>query len=50
MRLIWERPDSDFEWVMGVNFYGIVHGIRAFVNEKTIWIGKSTAAPSDGTE
>src|SRR3954471_10500615 len=29
--LIWERPDSDFEWLMGVNFYGIVHGIRAFV-------------------
>src|SRR6476659_6699961 len=29
--LIWECPDSDFEWVMGVNFYGIVHGIRAFV-------------------
>lgn len=29
--LIWERPDADFEWVMGVNFYGIVHGIQAFV-------------------
>lgn len=29
--LIWERPDADFAWVMGVNFYGIVHGIQAFV-------------------
>ncbi len=28
---IWERPRADFEWVMGVNFYGIVHGIQAFV-------------------
>jgi NAD(P)-dependent dehydrogenase (short-subunit alcohol dehydrogenase family) len=27
----WERPVADFEWVMGVNFYGILHGIRAFV-------------------
>ena len=29
---IWERPVADFEWVMGVNFYGILHGIRAFVS------------------
>lgn len=29
--LIWERPTSDMEWVLGVNFWGIVHGIRAFV-------------------
>lgn len=28
---VWERPVADFQWVMGVNFYGIVHGIRAFV-------------------
>ncbi len=28
---IWERPVVDFEWVMGVNFYGILHGIQAFV-------------------
>lgn len=27
----WERPVADFEWVMGVNFYGILHGIQAFV-------------------
>ncbi|MFN8036874.1 MAG: SDR family NAD(P)-dependent oxidoreductase [Acidimicrobiia bacterium] len=28
---IWERPMSDFEWTLGVNLYGILHGIRAFV-------------------
>jgi NAD(P)-dependent dehydrogenase (short-subunit alcohol dehydrogenase family) len=28
---VWERPVADFEWVMGVNFYGILHGVRAFV-------------------
>ncbi len=29
--LIWERPVADFEWVMGVNFYGMLHGIQGFV-------------------
>ena len=29
--LIWERPVSDFEWTLGVNLWGILHGIRAFV-------------------
>ena len=29
--LMWERPPSDFEWVLGVNLWGILHGIRAFV-------------------
>src|SRR4051794_2462599 len=28
---IWEEPVADFAWVMGVNFYGILHGIQAFV-------------------
>jgi len=28
---IWEIPDADWNWVMGVNFYGVLHGIRAFV-------------------
>lgn len=28
---MWERPASDFEWVLGVNLWGILHGIRAFV-------------------
>ncbi len=28
---MWDRPLADFEWVMGVNFYGMLHGIRAFV-------------------
>jgi NAD(P)-dependent dehydrogenase (short-subunit alcohol dehydrogenase family) len=29
--LIWERPATDFEWTLGVNLWGILHGIRAFV-------------------
>jgi NAD(P)-dependent dehydrogenase (short-subunit alcohol dehydrogenase family) len=27
----WAGPLSTWEWVMGVNFWGIVHGIRAFL-------------------
>jgi NAD(P)-dependent dehydrogenase (short-subunit alcohol dehydrogenase family) len=29
--LTWEAPASDWEWVLGVNFHGVLHGIRAFV-------------------
>jgi NAD(P)-dependent dehydrogenase (short-subunit alcohol dehydrogenase family) len=29
--LTWEAPLSDFEWVLGVNTWGVLHGIRAFV-------------------
>jgi NAD(P)-dependent dehydrogenase (short-subunit alcohol dehydrogenase family) len=28
---LWSEPVADFAWVMGVNFYGILHGIQAFV-------------------
>lgn len=28
---IWEAPLRDWEWVFGVNFMGVLHGIRAFV-------------------
>jgi NAD(P)-dependent dehydrogenase (short-subunit alcohol dehydrogenase family) len=28
---IWESPISDFEWVLGVNLWGVLHGIRTFV-------------------
>ena len=28
---LWERTLADWEWVMGVNLYGIVHAIRSFV-------------------
>lgn len=28
---IWSEPIADYEWVLGVNFYGILHGIQAFV-------------------
>ncbi len=29
--LSWEAPDGDWQWVLGVNVMGIVHGIRTFV-------------------
>lgn len=30
-KALWEVPDRDWDWVMGVNFYGVLYGIRAFV-------------------
>jgi NAD(P)-dependent dehydrogenase (short-subunit alcohol dehydrogenase family) len=33
--LIWDRPDADFEFVLGANLWGILHGIRAFVPRMT---------------
>jgi NAD(P)-dependent dehydrogenase (short-subunit alcohol dehydrogenase family) len=29
--LTWEVPAADWEWLLGVNLWGVVHGIRAFV-------------------
>jgi NAD(P)-dependent dehydrogenase (short-subunit alcohol dehydrogenase family) len=29
--LLWDCSDADFEWTLGVNLWGILHGIRAFV-------------------
>lgn len=29
--LSWEAPASDWEWVLGVNTYGVLHGIQTFV-------------------
>jgi NAD(P)-dependent dehydrogenase (short-subunit alcohol dehydrogenase family) len=29
--LIWDRPAEDFEFVLGANLWGVLHGIRAFV-------------------
>ena len=29
--LSWERPLADWEWVLGVNLWGVIHGVRAFV-------------------
>ncbi len=28
---IWEQSEKDWEWVLGVNVWGVIHGIRAFV-------------------
>lgn len=29
--LLWERTDAELEWVLGVNLWGILNGIRSFV-------------------
>ena len=29
--LCWDQPLSDYEWVVGVNTLGVVHGVRTFV-------------------
>ena len=28
---IWELPQDDWDWVYGVNFWGVLHGLRTFV-------------------
>lgn len=28
---VWELPDRDWDWVLGVNLRGVLHGIQAFV-------------------
>ena len=28
---VWERSIADWEWVLGVNLWGVIHGIRTFV-------------------
>lgn len=27
---VWDMPDTDWDWVMGVNFYGILGGLQTF--------------------
>jgi NAD(P)-dependent dehydrogenase (short-subunit alcohol dehydrogenase family) len=27
---VWEHTDEDWQWVLGVNLFGVIHGIRAF--------------------
>lgn len=29
--LVWENSDADWDWVLGVNLMGVVHGVRHFV-------------------
>jgi NAD(P)-dependent dehydrogenase (short-subunit alcohol dehydrogenase family) len=31
MKPIWEISDRDWQWVMGVNFWGVLYGLQAFV-------------------
>jgi len=29
--LCWEASEADYRWVLGVNLWGVIHGIRSFV-------------------
>ena len=29
--ILWECIQSDYEWVIGVNLWGVIHGIRTFI-------------------
>ena len=29
--LTWDQPLADWEWVIGVNLWGVIHGVRTFV-------------------
>lgn len=29
--LVWEHTVNDWEWVLGVNLWGVIHGVRTFV-------------------
>jgi NAD(P)-dependent dehydrogenase (short-subunit alcohol dehydrogenase family) len=31
MGALWELPLADWEWVLGVNTWGVIHGVRAFM-------------------
>jgi NAD(P)-dependent dehydrogenase (short-subunit alcohol dehydrogenase family) len=30
--LIWENAEADWEWVLGVNLWGVIHGVRIFAS------------------
>ncbi|MFM7524405.1 MAG: SDR family oxidoreductase [Betaproteobacteria bacterium] len=41
--LIWESTQQDWEWVLGVNVWGVVHGVRVFA---PIMLASERADPS----
>ena len=47
----WETPQADWEWTIGVNLWGVIHGVRAFVPR--LWSRgrgtSSTRPPSPGS-
>jgi NAD(P)-dependent dehydrogenase (short-subunit alcohol dehydrogenase family) len=28
--LVWEQSEADWEWILGVNLWGVIHGVRLF--------------------
>jgi NAD(P)-dependent dehydrogenase (short-subunit alcohol dehydrogenase family) len=56
---IWEQSEADWEWLLGVNLWGVLHGIRAFTPQmiaqgeghivNTASIAGLISAPGTGT-
>ena len=42
--LIWENTQADWEWVLGVNLWGVIHGTRIFTN---LMLACAKADPDD---
>ncbi|MFZ6774247.1 SDR family oxidoreductase [Undibacterium sp. SXout7W] len=30
--LVWENTQADWDWILGVNLWGVIHGVRIFTN------------------
>jgi NAD(P)-dependent dehydrogenase (short-subunit alcohol dehydrogenase family) len=30
--LVWENTEADWQWVLGVNLWGVIHGVRVFMH------------------
>lgn len=41
--LIWENSEADWEWVLGVNLWGVIHGVRVFT---PLMLASAKADPS----
>ncbi len=38
--LLWENSEADWAWTLGVNLWGVIHGVRAFVPRMLAWAGE----------
>ena len=41
--LVWENTEADWEWVLGVNLWGVIHGVRIFTQLMLAQAAKDTA-------
>ena len=41
--LLWENSIADWAWTLGVNLWGVIHGVRSFVPRMLAWAGADPA-------